>query len=256
MDDDLRLRVVAENGIATPTLAGYDALQQERAGIGPSTQSGIGENWSNAVHDERFLEYARHRVRSLSCSMPESLGFAYHRVTELSLTSNPTLTIFTTIYGTVALVVFVFACSRSETVQLKDTEGRSFTASLKVSEVVSATQNEPPNRDERFTIERKGHLVAVCPGLAPSARSTIARCRALVCRTDQECPPAHGLKQGTCINGLCIEPSNSIGPDDAIMLCLAGTGVGDSSPSQIERFALGLNCGEPCKVPTPCRQPQ
>jgi hypothetical protein len=158
--------------------------------------------------------------------MPESLGFEYHRVTEFTLTSNPNLTISTTIYGKVALVGFAFACSRSETVELRDTEGRGFTARLEKTEVVSVTQNEPPNRHERFTIERKGYLVAVCPGSAPSARSTIAQCRALVCRTDQECPPAHGLKQGTCINGLCIEPSSSIGPNDAIMLCLAGTGVG------------------------------
>jgi hypothetical protein len=187
--------------------------------------------------------------------MTESLGFAYHGAMADTLTSNPTLKISETICAIVAIAVCASACSRPETVQLKDTEGRGFTASLKDSQVVTLKKNEPPNRDEPFTIERKGYLVGVCPGSAASAELPIAQCRSLVCRADQDCPPAHGLKQGTCINGLCIEPSNSIGPDDAIMLCLAGTGVGDSSPSQIERFALGLNCGEPCKVPTPCKQP-
>ncbi len=187
--------------------------------------------------------------------MTESLGFAYHGATVETLTSNPTLTITTTICAIATIAVCALACSRTETIQLKDTEGRGFIAWLKESQVVRVTKNEPPNRDEQFTIERKGYLVAVCPGSATSAEVPIAQCRGLVCRADQECPPAHGLKQGTCINGLCIEPSNSIGPDDAIMLCLAGTGVGDSLPSQIERFALGLNCGEPCKVPTPCKQP-
>ena len=187
--------------------------------------------------------------------MTESLGFAYHGVTLETLTSNPTLTSSTPIRAIAIVVVCASACSRTETNQLRDTEGRSFTASLKDNQVVGVTKNEPPNRDALFTIERKGYLVAVCPGSATSAEVPIAQCRGLVCRTDQECPPAHGLKQGTCISGLCIEPSNSIGPDDAIMLCLAGTGAGDSKPSQIERFALGLNCGEPCKVPTPCRQP-
>ena len=187
--------------------------------------------------------------------MTESLGFAYHGVAVETLTSNPTLTITTTISAIATIAVCASACSRTETIQLKDTEGRRFTARLKESQVVSVTMNEPPNRDEPFTIERKGYLVAVCPGSATSVDIPIAQCRGLVCRADQECPPAHGLKHGTCINGLCIEPSNSIGPDDAIMLCLAGTGVGDSLPSQIERFALGLNCGEPCKVPTPCKQP-
>lgn len=187
--------------------------------------------------------------------MTESLGFAYDGVGAETLTSNPTLTITTTIRAIATIAICASACSRTETIQLKDTEGRGFIAWLKESQVVRVTKNEPPNRDEQFTIERKGYLVAVCPGSATSAEVPIAQCRGLVCRADQECPPAHGLKQGTCINGLCIEPSNAIGPDDAIMLCLAGTGVGDSLPSQIERFALGLNCGEPCKVPTPCKQP-
>jgi hypothetical protein len=39
------------------------------------------------------------------------------------------------------------------------------------------------------------------------------------------------------------------------MLCLSGTGLGRETPAQIERYALALNCGSPCKIPAPCAQP-
>jgi hypothetical protein len=39
------------------------------------------------------------------------------------------------------------------------------------------------------------------------------------------------------------------------MLCLAGTGLGRETPAQVERYALALNCGNPCRIPTPCAQP-
>jgi hypothetical protein len=39
------------------------------------------------------------------------------------------------------------------------------------------------------------------------------------------------------------------------MLCLAGSGLGSEQARQVERYALGMNCGAPCKVPAPCRQP-
>jgi hypothetical protein len=138
---------------------------------------------------------------------------------------------------------------------LEDTEGRKFTARLRDGEVIALTHFDSSSGEEPFRLERTGYLVAVCPGAAPASDTPVAMCRALVCGGDKSCPPAHGLKIGTCINGLCIEPSKTISPKDAIMLCLAGTGAGNSSPAQIERFALGLNCGQPCKVPTPCRQP-
>ena len=112
-----------------------------------------------------------------------------------------------------------------------------------------------PEASNRFELRRTGRLVAACPKLAVSAGAAVTQCRPLVCQADSQCPPAHGLKQGTCVNGLCIEPSQDLIADDAIMLCLSGTGAGYASPPQVERFALGLNCGKPCRVPTPCRQP-
>jgi hypothetical protein len=39
------------------------------------------------------------------------------------------------------------------------------------------------------------------------------------------------------------------------MLCLAGTGKPGNTPLQVQRYAMALNCGSPCKVPAPCRQP-
>lgn len=150
--------------------------------------------------------------------------------------------------------VFAQACRRGESLELKDTEGRRFTARLRGGEIVRVTQATASQSDDSFTLDRDGYLVGVCP-TAASAGLSMAQCRGLICQGHQDCPPAHGLKQGTCINGLCIEPAHAIGPKDAVMLCLAGTGIGRSTPVQTERFALGLNCGQPCKVPAPCQQP-
>ncbi len=152
------------------------------------------------------------------------------------------------------LLLLAQACGRARSAQLQDTEGRRCAARPRDGDVTGLVLVEPPLPGASFRLERNGYLVAVCPSAQGNSGSP-AQCRGLVCQTNQDCPPAHGLEQGTCINGLCIEPSHPIGANDAIMLCLAGTGVGSSSPTQAERFALGLNCGQPCKVPTPCRQP-
>jgi hypothetical protein len=149
----------------------------------------------------------------------------------------------------------IAACRRSGALQLHDTEAREFTASLEGPDVSQLKLSPAPEASSRFELRRGGHLVAACPLLDGSVKVPITQCRALVCKADTECPPAHGLKQGTCINGLCIEPSQNLIADDAIVLCLAGTGADYASPAQIERYALGLNCGQPCRVPTPCRQP-
>ncbi len=149
----------------------------------------------------------------------------------------------------------VVACRRSATLDFKDTEQRHFTAGLSGTELTELRIAEPGKSSEHYELRRAGYLVAVCPASANRTKVPTTYCRALVCHADTDCPPAHGLKQGTCINGLCIEPSQSLVADDAIMLCLAGTGASYTSPLQVERFALGLNCGQPCRVPSPCRQP-
>lgn len=56
------------------------------------------------------------------------------------------------------------------------------------------------------------------------------------------------------MGGLCIEPTHDIASADAVMLCLAGTGLGHDQARQVERYALGLNCGTPCSVPKPCER--
>ena len=154
-----------------------------------------------------------------------------------------------------AILVSTASCRGPQVLTLHDTEGREFSARLRDSSVTGLTLSTTPQDTNRFEIRRTGHLVAVCPTSPTSTPVAATHCRVLTCETDIQCPPAHGLKHGTCVNGLCIEPSKNLLADDAIMLCLSGTGADYSSPLQVERFALGLNCGQPCKVPTPCRQP-
>ena len=107
-----------------------------------------------------------------------------------------------------------------------------------------------------FSLSHTGRLVGICD-VAPGGTvpETPGDCRALVCQADTDCPPAHGLKNGQCLNALCADPAQPLVTPDSVMLCLAGSGLGNSEPRQIERYALALNCGTPCKVPAPCRQP-
>jgi hypothetical protein len=96
-----------------------------------------------------------------------------------------------------------------------------------------------------------GNLVAICD-TKDGKPATTTDCRALECDGDAECPPSHGLENGTCINGLCREPAAQLNKEDAKLLCLAGTGLGASRPDLV---ALAVNCGTPCRVPAVCRQP-
>jgi hypothetical protein len=141
---------------------------------------------------------------------------------------------------------------------LTDTEGRTFSARCERSGACTFTQTSGARREGAKSAQallQTGRLVGICdvePGQAPGAPSD---CRALVCQTDADCPPDHGLKDGQCLNALCADPAQPLNSSDSVMLCLAGAGLGRDQPRQIERFALGLNCGSPCKVPAPCRQP-
>ena len=154
-----------------------------------------------------------------------------------------------------ALCVASIACRHPTSLALHDTESREFSARLDETPVTDLTLSGVPEGSSHYELRRSGRLVATCPKRAGAAGNVVTQCRPLVCTTDSQCPPAHGLKQGTCVNGLCIEPSQNLVADDAIMLCLSGTGADYGSPLQVERFALGLNCGQPCRVPSPCRQP-
>lgn len=151
----------------------------------------------------------------------------------------------------------LFGCQRVSERTLKDTEGRSFLAKCNREGKCELSRAEaaPVAADKvGVSLHAPGRVVAVCDVAAATPAET-SDCRALVCRVDEDCPPNHGLPNGTCVNGLCTEPSNALNRDDAVLLCLAGTGLGRESPQQAERFALATNCGSPCVVPTPCRQP-
>ena len=141
---------------------------------------------------------------------------------------------------------------------VSDTEGRTFSARCERSGACTFTQAMGAKRagdQSAQALLQTGRLIGICdvePGQTPG---TPADCRALVCQSDSDCPPHHGLKDGQCLNALCTDPAQPLVASDSVMLCLAGTGLGRDQPQQVERFALGLNCGSPCKVPAPCRQP-
>jgi hypothetical protein len=142
--------------------------------------------------------------------------------------------------------------------ELADSEGRRFVAKCERSGECTLSQIAGSKRaDDKtaLTFTRTGRLVGICDVLPGHGPDTPADCRPLVCLRDSDCPPAHGLKDGQCLNALCTDPAQTLVPPDSVMLCLAGSGLGNDQARQVERYALGLNCGTPCKVPAPCRQP-
>ncbi len=149
-------------------------------------------------------------------------------------------------------------CRRVSERGLKDTEGRTFAAKCDCqgSCELSRKKADPVSPDKAdLTLKSPGRLVMMCDVAEGKEPDLAADCRPLVCDGDDGCPPAHGLKNGTCVNGLCTEPANPLTREDSVALCLAGTGMGKDSPKQVDLYAMGLNCGSPCIVPKPCRQP-
>jgi hypothetical protein len=142
--------------------------------------------------------------------------------------------------------------------ELTDTEGRTFAAGCDREGRCKLERKSgspvSPDRPE-LVLQSPGLVVAICDVAPATQQGADSDCRPLTCKTDAECPPSSRGGDGTCINGLCIEPSGAIGVADAVMLCLAGTGLGRSKPNQVDRYAMALNCGTPCRVPAPCRQP-
>jgi len=159
-----------------------------------------------------------------------------------------------------ALLTSPAACKNTSERQLMDTERRHFYAKCQRSGECELRQTSGDKRTGNKTalsLSRAGRLVGMCDVAAGSSSGpeSPGDCRALVCQSDADCPPAHDLKDGVCLNSLCVDPAQALVPNDSVMLCLAGTGLGNEQPRQIERYALGLNCGTPCKVPALCRQP-
>jgi hypothetical protein len=156
-----------------------------------------------------------------------------------------------------SLAWLLAGCDRESERMLKDTEGRTFAALCdKNGCVLTRKSGEPVSASKSAVgLSTAGRLVAVCDVPEGGERVEPADCRPLECDGDNQCPVLHGMKDGVCINGLCTEPANSLNREDVILLCLAGTGLGRETPSQVERYAMALNCGEPCRVPSPCRKP-
>jgi hypothetical protein len=168
----------------------------------------------------------------------------------------------TPLVSTLALAVAtsggLAACKRTSEREIVDTERRHFSAKCERSGECALQQisgDKRPSDKSALSLIRAGRLVGICDVIPGRGPETPAECRALVCQSDADCPPGHGLKDGQCLNALCTDPAEPLSPVDSVMLCLAGSGLGNEQARQVERYALGLNCGTPCKVPAPCRQP-
>lgn len=140
---------------------------------------------------------------------------------------------------------------------LRDSEGRTFTATCKQGAPCKIEQKSGPKRADKpaQALLVGSRLVGLCDVAEGAEPQGPFDCRPLSCTDDKDCPPLHGMKDGQCLNRHCSDPAQAIAAPDAIMLCLAGSGLGRETPQQIERYALALNCGSPCQVPAPCQQP-
>jgi hypothetical protein len=159
--------------------------------------------------------------------------------------------------STGAALFFLLGCQNKGPRQLRDSEGRTFQATCVEQGDCKIEQKSGPKRGEKpeQRLISNSRLVGICDVAKDQDVEGAFDCRPLGCETDADCPPAHGMKDGQCLNRRCSDPAQELGVSDAIMLCLAGTGLGRDAPRQIERYALALNCGSPCRVPAPCPQP-
>lgn len=147
------------------------------------------------------------------------------------------------------VLLAVVSCKGRSPLTLHDTEGRVFEARCEGElSTCALEQRTGPRAAAPSQLRARGRYVGVCES------DHDADCRALVCSNDAECPPPGRAPQGSCVGGHCIDPTHDIASSDAVMLCLAGTGLGHEEARQVERYALGLNCGAPCRVPKPCER--
>lgn len=147
-------------------------------------------------------------------------------------------------------------CQKSGPRILRDTEGRTFEATCPEGATCTFVQKSGKKRADKpaQSLQVGGRLVGICDVAEGAAADGPFDCRPLNCESDADCPPLHGMKDGQCVHNRCSDPSGTLNASDAIMLCLAGTGLGRETSAQIERYALALNCGAPCRVPAPCQQ--
>jgi len=148
-------------------------------------------------------------------------------------------------------------CRRLSERTLRDTEGRVFSATCDRDQRCKIEQKSGPKRGDaktEVTVSASGRLIGLCDVMPNGEPESPADCRALLCDDDDDCPPGHGMKDGQCLEGYCSDAARELAPSDAVMLCLARTGLGREQPRQVERYALALNCGSPCRVPAPCKK--
>lgn len=158
------------------------------------------------------------------------------------------------LFGTL-LSGFVFGCRGQAPLLARDSEGRAFRVNCTSEQTPCLlTQESGPQSGHVAILRADGRLLGVCDSGDGRQPLHPASCRPLICTADADCPRAPGALGGSCVGDLCIDPTKSIGTADAVMLCLAGTGLGHEQPRQIDRYALAANCGDPCQVPAPCRR--
>jgi hypothetical protein len=156
-----------------------------------------------------------------------------------------------------AVLLSTLGCRGTSERVVRDTEGRTFSVQCSDSGCTVARMSGSSVSAEKSggALHAPGRVVTVCDVVPGSEPGTSSDCRALTCEHDTNCPAAHGASRGTCVNRLCIESRNDLTVDDAVVLCLAGTGLGRASSGQVGRYAMALNCGLPCKIPGPCLKP-
>jgi hypothetical protein len=159
--------------------------------------------------------------------------------------------------STLSVLVLLSGCHKSAPRMVKDSEGRAFEATCPEQAPCQFTQKSGPQRIEKpaQALMVGSRLVGICDVKEGEGPQYPFDCRPLSCQADADCPPLHSMKDGQCLNHHCSDPAEAIGVQDSIMLCLAGTGLGRETQAQIDRYALALNCGTPCKIPSPCAQP-
>lgn len=147
------------------------------------------------------------------------------------------------------------ACAKTPTT-LEDTEGRVFETTCK-DNVCALTQRDGPRSTSRKSqLVTTSRVVMICDASRAGTAPAPATCRPVICESDVNCPVlGDGQTQATCKRKLCIDPSEELRVQDSVALCLAGTRIGRRTARQAERYALGLNCGNPCTVPAACRLP-
>lgn len=140
-------------------------------------------------------------------------------------------------------------------IELRDTEGRRFKALCDLEGTCKLKQSAGPKWPgdaAHFRLESPGRLVGICTLEEESEEVLGSECRALTCDKGSNCPPLLGMKEGSCVAGHCVNATHDVTARDAVLMCLKGLGLGENTNEQADRFALALNCGQPCQIPKVC----